>query len=427
MKNDNIKMLQKASLFPVLSETNKERKITSIFLCLLSECPDLAKEVLAAVGVRIGVRSDVQAFTEVPFGTNRPDGLILVSSPGKEWSAIVETKVGKNKIDADQVQRYIDVAKSNKINSVITISNEFVAKSEHSPVYIPNGKIRPVKLFHLSWSRISTICKLLYFSDRIENETHKNILGQFNEFLNHPTAGVERFTQMAPAWKDVVQTVLNEEELKRNSPQVVDVVESWLSEEKDLLLHLSEHVGVELKMKDERRLESREARVKDRVVSLIDTSKLTTSLRVPDCAADILVRADLSRRTVSVSMSLEAPRDRKSNKARVNWLLRMLPFDDPRIRIQGYKFGSRQPVGMALSELRSDAGGFDSNKKNDVVQKFEVIMIENLGKRFSGQKTFIESMEKMVFDFYDLVAVNLKAWQASPPMPVVNEDASDKE
>lgn len=40
------------------------------------------------------------------------------------------------------------------------------------------------------------------------------------------------------------------------------------------------------------------------------------------------------------------------------------------------------------------------------------------GARFAGRKTFIEDLERLLPEFYALVAVNLKTWQAPPPKPV---------
>ena len=56
---------------------------------------------------------------------------------------------------------------------------------------------------------------------------------------------------------------------------------------------------------------------------------------------------------------------------------------------------------------------------------FEVLLVENLGKRFSGRRTFIEDVERIVPSFYDLVGVNLKAWQAAPPKPVKSRNEPD--
>ena len=44
--------------------------------------------------------------------------------------------------------------------------------------------------------------------------------------------------------------------------------------------------------------------------------------------------------------------------------------------------------------------------------------MEGTGKRFGGQRTFIEDLERIVPEFYDLVGANLKAWQAPPPKAV---------
>ncbi len=410
-----------ASLFPNLSGANKEGRITSIFLAVLAQVPELSREVLGTVGVRVGGRAGVRAFTEVVFRGDewkgeRPDGLIVVEARGRTWSCLVETKIGKGRLDAGQVHRYVKLAKAHKIDAVITISNEFVSRAEHSPVVVPKSALRKVNLFHWSWVRLHTICGLLSFGDKIEDPAQKFILDSLNRFLGHPETGIERFMQMDRSWKDVVRAAMNDEGMSERDEGVVAAVYGWLSEERDLSFRLSRHIGREVKARDGRKSgKSREEMVKHRISTLASTNQLTSRFRVPNCVSDLTVCADLSRRTISASMVVDAPGDRKSTKARVNWLLRQLPQGHPNIRVQGRIPNRGKPVGAELADLRADPGALDGD---GVVQRFEVVMTNHSGKRFSGPRTFIEDIERLVPEFYDLVGSNLKAWQASPPKPV---------
>lgn len=413
-----------ASLFPTLSGTSKEGRITSIFLAVLAQVPELSKEVLGTIGVKVGGSAGVRAFTEVVFRGGewkgeRPDGLIIVEARRRAWSCLVETKIGKGRLDAGQVHRYVKLARAHKIDAVVTISNEFVSRSEHSPVAVPKSALRRVNLFHWSWVRLHTICGLLCFGDEIKDRTQKFILDSLNRFLDHPETGVERFMQMDRSWKDVVRTALNDEGMSERDEGVVAAVYDWLSEERDLSFHLSRHIGREVKVRDGRKSgKSREEMAKDRIRNLVSTNQLTSRFRVPDCVSDLTVCADLSRRAISASMAVDAPRDRKSTKARVNWLLRQLPQDHPMVRVQGRIPNRGKPVGAELVDLRANPEALDGD---GAVQRFEVVMTNNSGQRFSGPRTFIEDIERLVPEFYDLVGSNLKAWQAPPPKPVRTE------
>lgn len=87
-----------ARLFPVLSNTSKEGRTTSIVLACLSKVDELGRALLATVGQRVGVRSKVSCFTEVVFANDaalkeRPDGLIVLRSGPKEWRALQKPKL----------------------------------------------------------------------------------------------------------------------------------------------------------------------------------------------------------------------------------------------------------------------------------------------------------------------------------------------
>lgn len=420
-----------ARLFPVLAETSKEKRVASIFLAVMTQIPAISQEVLGSIGLRVGKRTKVRAFTEVVFKDKsasgcRPDGLIEVDIGRAKWSALIEAKVGKNDLDPDQVQRYVEVARTHGINAVITISNQFVPRADHSPVAVPKTMLRKVGLFHWSWTWLATVCEIIQYRDALEDEEQAYLLDQLNGFLAHPATGVERFTQMSTDWKNVVQAVANDERLKKTSEETEEAAASWIAEERDLCLHMSSHVGTLVQTVVERKLQDDPAgRLKRQMENLVNLNILESKYRVPDCASDIIVVADLARKSVSCSMIVKAPSDRKSTKARLNWLLRMLPEDDERLLVRAHWPGRCAPTTKSVAALRNEPELIQTENTDMVPHGFEVLLVESTGKRFSGRKTFIEDVERIVPAFYDLVGVNLKAWQATPPKPVKPRDMPD--
>ena len=89
-------------------------------------------------------------------------------------------------------------------------------------------------------------------------------------------------------------------------------------------------------------------------ISMGTDAELTVQHR--EGSSDITIRADLARRTLTVSMALKARTDRKSTRARLNWLLGMLKTDDPRLRVQAYWPGRAAPTSESVSALREDPG-----------------------------------------------------------------------
>ncbi|WP_296763573.1 hypothetical protein [Sediminimonas sp.] len=224
-----LKQGERARLFPVLADTSRENRIASIFLSLLPQMPPLAGAVLNTVGLRVGKRTKIEAYTEIVLKEgnekgNRPDGLLVVSTGKNTWSALVEAKIGKSKLDPDQVQRYLELARANGIDAVITISNQFVAKADHSPVVVSKTLLRKTGLFHWSWTWLATQCEILALQGTIEDQEQTFLLKEFLRFLKHSGTGVERFSQMGPRWKDLVQSVTNNGTLKKTAPEVEEGV-----------------------------------------------------------------------------------------------------------------------------------------------------------------------------------------------------------
>lgn len=427
---DMIKQGESARLFPVLADTSREGRIASIFLALLPNIPAFAQCILGTAGLRVGARTRIRTFTEIVLRDaseirNRPDGLIVVETGKTTWTALVEAKIGKAELDADQVARYLDAAKANQIDAVITMSNQFVARADVSPLVLPKNTLKKAGLFHWSWTWIRTQCDLIAHQKEVEDHEQAFLLREFQRLLQHPTTGIERFTQMVPNWKTVVQAVSMQEALKRTSPEVEETVAAWFQELRDMSLLLSSHVGQPVTEKIDRNLlVEPSARLKEGCRRLAEENRLAGSFVVPAAASEIEVCADLARRSIMFGMKLKAPQDRKSTRARVNWLLRMLKEDDPRLAIRAHWPGRRQPSQKDVSVLRADPDAIDEEKSEATPHAFDVLLVDLDAKRFAGRRTFIETLEACSQDFYDLVGQNLRAWQTPPPKPVKTGEAA---
>ena len=418
-----------ARLFPVVADARREERTLSILLAVLQQVPHLYREILAGIDVRTGKRTRVSSFTEIGLVTDteksgRPDGFLLVETGRSRWSALIEAKVGRSPLDPDQVERYLKLARDNEIDAVITISNDFVARPAYSPVAGSIPRLRQltgkVSLYHWSWAYLATCCEVLAYQGVQESPEQDFLVKQLSDYLVHPSTGVERFTQMGAEWRNIVQLISSGAPLVRNTPGVEDVVASWFAEERDLCLHMTSNINRPVAVQIERKhAADQKLRLEAGVAALVGTHSLKSVLRVPDCASDITIRADLARRTLAVSMALKARTDRKSTRARVNWLLGMLKTDDPRLRIQAYWPGRAAPTSESVTALREDPGRLQSSNRSLLPHSFEVLLTEEPpGKRFSGPKAFIEDLERIVPEFYALVGATLKAWQPPPPQPV---------
>lgn len=421
---DFLKRGDPSRLFPLVADTSREQRIASILLSVMTQVPALASELLGTAGLRVGLRTKIEAFTEVVLHqdgaeNSRPDGLIVVTSGKNQWSALVEAKIGKADLDPQQVQCYVEMARDNGIDTVITISNQFVARADQSPVQVSKVLLRKVRLVHWSWMSIVTACQILEHQQSVEDPEQAFLLRELLRYLEDPRAGVERFTQMGANWKELTQRVNNGAALKKTDGDIESVIACWFEEERDLCLQLSRHVGQPVETIIERRLKLEPSvRMRAAISALIECPTLTSTYRVPDCASDIEVAANLQLKTISASMKIKAPLDKKSTKARINWLLKMLKEDDPRLYVTAHWPGRAAPTQKPLSAIREDPEIIQTNNPSVAPHSLEITLIDNNAKRFVGRRTFIEDLETIVPDFYDLVGQNLRAWQPAPPRPV---------
>ena len=65
---------------------------------------------------------------------DKPDGLIIVENGANTWTALVEAKVGNNKLVEEQIERYLDLARAHNIDALITISNQLAVLPTFNPL-----------------------------------------------------------------------------------------------------------------------------------------------------------------------------------------------------------------------------------------------------------------------------------------------------
>ena len=426
---------EQARLIPVGKGTQRENRATSVLLAGMSAIHPLSRTLLGEIGQKVGAHAKLECYSQVVFkhdqgkGKFRPDGLIVLQNGKRIWRSIVESKIGREVLDAQQLQAYIQIAKANGINSIITISNQFASLPTHHPVKIDRAPPKGISLFHWSWAHVLTTAILKLESDEIDLGHQRYLLSEFIRYFEHPSTGVERFTQMNPEWKDVITQVQQGAGLDRKTEQVFNTVASWHQETRDLCLHLTES----LKQKVRPRLPYKHVtdpglRLRDEIKHLKETSHLKFTLTVPDAAGDINIIADLRGRTITVSMDIGAPKDRKTGKARINWLLRQLRSSKAEdIIIFAYWPNRTQTSSEELEKLRENPDLLEPPAPNLAPRKFSVKFIHNAAGKFSGRRTFIEAVEECVQHFYREVGQHLRAWVPIPPKSPPEPQSNTKE
>ena len=423
----------RAALFPALSEGSREKRAVSILLACMEQVPKLTETLLRGQGAPLGKRSKIQAWTEVGSiggkGAVRPDGKIMIQTPrSQQWTALVEAKIGKGRLDAEQIEAYLGSGRTEGVDALITISNDFAVLPTHHPTY--EGKVpKGISLLHWSWGSVLTKCRLLTEGGEIEDRDHWWVIEHLVRFLSHPSTGVARFDRMPASWKEITAAVGAEAMIRRNGEATLEAVAGWVQETRDLGLQLTEllHHPVPIKLNRAERADP--AAVTARTLeTLCNEQKLEVEYDIPDGVSGLKVTADLRSKTLTSSMTVGAPEDRKTAKACTNWLLRTLAKTDPSgIHIKAAYGGRRQDTQGALDKVRENPNTLDSVDPKICPKRFEVKLVSDLGRRMEGQKTFVQALEKLVPEFYTQVGQHLRTWVPSAPRvgstPASNESS----
>ena len=420
---------QRARLIPTVATTRKEERLVSVLLAAMSVVRPLAESILTQCGTRMGKRAVLETYTEVTFPTadgneNRPDGVLRLTTGRSTWTALVEAKVDKSDLDAEQMDRYARTAREFGVDAILTFSNQLVALPTHIPYSLQKRVARHVDCFHISWVSILAEASILLSDREAMDPEQLWTLGEVVRYVEHPSSGVRRFDQMDEAWRPLVLGVNRGQMLDRSSQEVERTVASWHQEERDVCLILSGLLGERVRLRLSRRHQAEpETRVADACQEFVDSHELHSSFVVPNAAGDIGVRANLQRRTIACAMRLDAPGDRKRATARINWLGRQLRGVDPSdIELRAFWRGRAGPTQASLADVLADPRSLEGGRTGSAPTSFEVSIVKDLAGRFSGRKTFVEDLEKLVPEFYERIGQRLRPWTPPPP-PIERQDS----
>lgn len=390
--------------------------------------------MLSSVGQKLGKRASIESYTEVVFkgqrieANDRPDGLIVVRVGTREWRALVEAKIGNNELAEDQVERYRTLAKDHNIDCLITVSNQFATAPQNHPLVDVRKSRSKIPVYHWSWMAILTTADLLLNNDAVQDSDQMHLLNELRRFLSHESAGVKGFDRMPSEWAELNRLVSAGGRIPGKSTEAQIVLDAWHQETRDLALILSRQTETPVTEKLPRKyLNKPTERLKDELKELRENNCLAACLEIPNAAAPIEIVADLSRRTIIVGMSLRAPEDKKSSKARVNWLIRQVKsnkLDDLYVRLNWP--GRSDPTQHPYTDIAADPSIVERDKSGLQVLSFQLYFAKRLGGRFTQQTNFIVDLETVVPQFYREIGQNLVAWRKAPPKIQSDKDTAEQ-
>ena len=411
-----------ARLFPVCSEAAKEQRTLSIVLATMISVRPFAERLLTALNVRTGKRSRISAFTEVTLTNeianlkDRPDALLVVEQGKKSWSALVEAKIGKNSVGTDQLERYIDLAKANGVDAIITVSNDLTVDPSVNPTPYRRNLPKGLSIFHLSWSAILTEAFLLVSSktDPFENDDEAFLISELVRYLEDFGSGRLPLDQMSRDWPKIVGDVQTGHPLNPKSAEMLEMMSVWNQEARDVALLMTRKLGEPVRSVVARKgKDDNTAWTISEVKKFCEEYKLGFELDIPNAASRLYVEADFRRRLLRAFMVLSAPTDRKSNSAKLNWVLKQIEKGHmAKVAVTCKTKGKGQNFGAMAHEI--DVSGDEIRLLADI-SSFQIEMSVDLGKNFNSRKKFVEALERHVPYFYGTVGERLKAFV--PPAP----------
>lgn len=430
--DDIIELSHPARLIPVVADSKKEERATSILLAAFSVVPAFAHDVLSEAGARIGKRSEVKCFTEVTFpiqgseSKGRPDGLIVIKQGGKSWSALVESKIGNSDLTSEQVETYLDIAKANGIDSVITISNQYASDPQHHPVKVSKVKTRSVGLYHFSWTSLLSRAYVISESKAIEDPEQAFIMKEIVRYYSHDSSGVSAFTKLHGHWKDACDTIHNQGSLTKTSDIVQNSVSSWIQLGKYLSLKLSMLTQSTVNIGLSRRWKNNYADYfSDSCDQLVKTHSLSTQLNVPNTASPISIHADFTRRTITFCMTVKPPQDKTRPTAALNWLTRQFKGKDQEHIIVRANWGRNVIMTSPLDVCTTCPDMVIPSGAKSLPASLDVAMILELNARFKATKSLVDEIERHLPDYYDKVGRHLIKWAPKPPKITPMKDEAE--
>lgn len=402
------------------SEKEAEGRATSALLAVLRMVRDLSDELFGPMGASSASSATVETYIESPFELGgksvRPDGLVRVSYGRKFWTALVEVKTGKASLSADQLNTYWDLARQEKFDCVVSISNEIApARGAHPTAGLRVQANSPVKVHHISWTQLLTTAVAIKQHKGVDDPEQAWLLAELIRYLEHPASGALAFDDMGPHWVQLRQDV-RDDRLSAKDEGPADIAQRWDQLLRYIALTLGADIGQDvIQVLGRKHRKDPGARTQSLVDGLLRHGFLDGTLRVPNTAGDIEVHCDLKAQKLTASLQVDLPEDR-SGRARGTWLAKQLPDAPEDVWIEAYEKNARTPVTGTLAQLRDDRSAIVSQQRKTPVRA-EIAWTTEMGQnRTSGGKrpSFTESVHDLIEHFYREVVQTVTPWQPSP-------------
>lgn len=415
---DYLKGGEEARLIPGGASTQREHFACSVLLSSLRVVQPFARAFFDHMGWKVGSWAKIHGYTEPVFrrqpeGMNsRPDGLLILKTGKRERRAIVETKIGLAKIGTEQLADYCRLAKLNKIDAIITVSNELSADPTHLPYDGPQeGKNIPI--FHWSWSYLVMLAELLLRESEDFDEEQGYILKEIIRYFDSESAGVSSTTQMCADWPVVVARIQESSRLKANEPAVLNVVRCWHQQLAGICIGQTRRTNSSVTLNLTKTQWDQDSWFESDVSEFVDSNLLRASFKFADPSGPVEMVVDARRRNITYCLQIGAPLKPKTYRARVKWLLNQLPEEMSLAARLNLIWDGNKRSSASMSSFRED---LDAARLDGLLgpRAFEIVHVADLAAKFAGRQAFIPAVDEALAAFREAITRHLRPWQ--PPI-----------
>lgn len=386
--------------------------------------PEFGREIVTQFGAPKG---EISTFEEIQLKDAEgkrhiPDGAIVVERGKKKWCALVEVKTSHAPLKSEQVERYLDLARVNSFDAVITVSNDITAERTDRIVQVDKRKLKSVNLFHISWWRILTAAIIQHRFRGVSDPDQAWILGELIHYLDNDKSGASGFAGMGEDWVSVRDSA-GHGTLRGSDKGAREVAERWDRYTDYLALCLSQDLGTNV-LPVRARKSTPEERCAVALKSMVEDGQLHAGFKIPDAVGPLQVCADLRTKHVTTSVAIDAPREGRP-LTRINWLLRQLKEAPAEARIDVRFANSKETSSKLLIAGRDEPSEllFASDSKREP-RSFEVALSKKMGlKRGVDSGSFARETRRQTAAFYRDVVQSLQAWQAPAPRLETGDEA----
>jgi hypothetical protein len=220
---------------------------------------------------------------------------------------LIEVKTGTNALASDQLENYLDIAREQGFDAVITISNEVPAVRGQHPTAVDRRRLRKVALHHLPWVEVLAEAVMQKEFRGVADPDQAWILGELIRYLEHPRSGAMLFEDMGPAWVPVREAV-HAGTLRASDKGIQDVASKFDALLRFVGLRLGQRLGADVQPALTRK-EFAEPTLRSQalIASLTGQGILSGGIRIPGAAATITITADLRANQIQCSCDIDAP------------------------------------------------------------------------------------------------------------------------